>query len=163
MAHIDEVGLGNAALQQVLRHLLLSKESRGRDRGFISYAELGINQLGAVYEGLMSYTGFFAEDDLYEVAKGGDASKGSWVVPVTRADGIAETDFVRAKDLVTGEDRPVLHQRGTFVYRLSGRDRQQSASYYTPEVLTAVHRRAGPRRTARRERPRSCPPGRSST
>ncbi|MEU7998597.1 hypothetical protein AB0B83_25155, partial [Micromonospora sp. NPDC049060] len=33
--------------------------------------ELGINQLGAVYEGLMSYTGFFAETDLYEVAKPG--------------------------------------------------------------------------------------------
>ena len=60
----------------MLRHLLLSKEARGKDRGFISYAELGINQLGAVYEGLMSYTGFFAEDDLYEVAKGGDAIQG---------------------------------------------------------------------------------------
>ena len=67
----------------MLRHLLLSKEARGKDRGFISYAELGINQLGAVYEGLMSYTGFFAEDDLYEVAKDGDPSKGSWVVPST--------------------------------------------------------------------------------
>ena len=61
-ALIDETRLGNAALQRVLRHLLLSKEARGKDRGFISYAELGINQLGAVYEGLMSYTGFFAED-----------------------------------------------------------------------------------------------------
>ncbi|MGY1709133.1 class I SAM-dependent DNA methyltransferase [Geodermatophilus sp. SYSU D00758] len=135
-AHIDEVGLGNAALQQVLRHLLLSKESRGKDRGFISYAELGINQLGAVYEGLMSYTGFFAETDLFEVAKGGDASKGSWVVPVDRADDISPTDFVRAEDPVTGELRPVLHERGTFVFRLAGRERQQSASYYTPEVLT---------------------------
>ncbi len=135
-ALIDEVGLGNAALQEVLAHLLLSKESRGRDRGFISYAELGINQLGAVYEGLMSYTGFFAETDLYEVAKGGDASKGSWVVPVDRADGISAEDFVRAKDRVTGEPRPVIHQRGTFVFRLAGRERQQSASYYTPEVLT---------------------------
>jgi hypothetical protein len=135
-AHIDEVGLGNAALQEVLRHLLLSKESRGRDRGFISYAELGINQLGAVYEGLMSYTGFFAETDLYEVAKGGDSSKGSWVVPVERSQGIAGGDFVRIKDPVTGEDRPVLHDRGTFVFRLAGRERQQSASYYTPEVLT---------------------------
>ena len=38
----------------------------------------------------MSYTGFFAETDLYEVAKGGDGSKGSWVVPVDRADGIAD-------------------------------------------------------------------------
>lgn len=135
-ALIDEVGLGNAAVQQVLRHLLLSKQAKGKDRGFISYAELGINQLGAVYEGLMSYTGSFAQDDLYEVAKDGDASKGSWVVPVSRSDGISATDFVRAPDPVTGEPRPVLHERGAFVFRLSGRDRQQSASYYTPEVLT---------------------------
>ncbi|WP_430784552.1 class I SAM-dependent DNA methyltransferase [Actinoplanes sp. G11-F43] len=135
-AHIDEVGLGNTALQEVLTHLLLSKEKRGKDRGFISYGELGINQLGAVYEGLMSYTGFFAETDLYEVAKGGDGSKGSWVVPVERADGIAESDFVRVADKVTGEMRPVLHEQGSFVFRLAGRERQQSASYYTPEVLT---------------------------
>jgi Eco57I restriction-modification methylase len=135
-ALIDETGLGNAALQRVLRHLLLSKEARGKDRGFISYAELGINQLGAVYEGLMSYTGFFAGDDLYEVAKDGDPAKGSWVVPVSRADGIAEKDFVRVEDEITGERRAVLHQKGTFVFRLAGRERQQSASYYTPEVLT---------------------------
>ncbi|MEU7587717.1 class I SAM-dependent DNA methyltransferase [Micromonospora sp. NPDC049230] len=136
IAHIDEVGLGNAAVQQVLTHLLLSKESRGKDRGFISYAELGINQLGAVYEGLMSYTGFFAETDLYEVAKNGDSSKGSWVVPVERAEGIAPADFVRFVDQLTGEQKPVLHRRGSFVFRLAGRERQQSASYYTPEVLT---------------------------
>ena len=133
---VDEVKLGNAALQQVLRHLLLSRESKGRDRGFISYVELGINQLGAVYEGLMSYTGSFAETDLYEVARNGDPSKGSWVVPVERADGIAEADFVRAPDPITGENKAVLHERGSFVFRLSGRQRQQSASYYTPEVLT---------------------------
>lgn len=135
-ALIDEVKLSNAALQEVLRHLLLSKERKGRDRGFISYAELGINQLGAVYEGLMSYTGFFAEDELFEVAPGGDASKGSWVVPVHRADHLDRTDFVKEEDPVTHERRPVRHRRGTFVYRLSGRERQQSASYYTPEVLT---------------------------
>ncbi|MGF9755066.1 hypothetical protein AAII07_07675 [Microvirga sp. 0TCS3.31] len=135
-AHIDAVGLGNERLQEVLRHLLLSKEARGKDRGFISYAELGINQLGAVYEGLMSYTGFFAETDLYEVAKGGDSSKGSWVVPVERAAGIAGSDFVKASDPITGEEKPILHRRGTFVFRLAGRERQQSASYYTPEVLT---------------------------
>jgi hypothetical protein len=133
---IDETGLGNVALQRVLRHLLLSKEARGKDRGFISYAELGINQLGAVYEGLMSYTGFFAETDLYEVAKGGDPSKGSWVVPVERADGISQDDFVRVEDEMTGEKKAVIHRRGTFVFRLAGRERQQSASYYTPEVLT---------------------------
>ncbi|WP_043649712.1 Eco57I restriction-modification methylase domain-containing protein [Nocardia thailandica] len=138
-ALIDEVGLGNEATQQVLAHLLLTKEStsrKGADRGFISYAELGINQLGAVYEGLMSYTGFFAEEDLYEVAKDGNPEKGSWVVPVHRADHLSESDFVRAEDPNTHELKPVVHEKGTFVFRLAGRERQQSASYYTPEVLT---------------------------
>ncbi|WP_250323926.1 hypothetical protein [Williamsia sp. CHRR-6] len=135
-ALIDEVKLGNAELQRVLQHLLLSKEKRGSDRGFISYAELGINQLGAVYEGLMSYTGRFADTDLYEVAKGGDGSKGSWLVPIDRAAGIDDKDFVRHEDPITSERKPVLHTRGSFVFRLAGRERQQSASYYTPEVLT---------------------------
>ncbi|KQY51563.1 restriction endonuclease subunit M [Nocardioides sp. Root140] len=136
---IDEVGLGNGALQRVLQHLLLSKADKtrkGRDRGFISYAELGINQLGAVYEGLMSYTGRFAETDLYEVCKDGDAEKGSWLVPVARAEGIAAKDFVTTEDEITGEIKPVIHDEGNFVFRLAGRERQQSASYYTPEVLT---------------------------
>jgi hypothetical protein len=136
IALIDEVKLGNQALQRVLGHLLLSKEAKGRDRGFISYAQLGINQLGAVYEGLMSYTGFFAAEDLYEVAKNGDSSKGSWVVPSDRIASISESDFVRVADELTGEPRPVVHERGTFVFRLAGRERQQSASYYSPEVLT---------------------------
>ncbi|MEV4705735.1 Eco57I restriction-modification methylase domain-containing protein [Actinoplanes sp. NPDC049316] len=135
-AHIDEVGLGNAAVQQVLTHLLLSKEQRGRDRGFISYAELGINQLGAVYEGLMSYTGFFADERMFEVAKNGDSSKGSWLVPDGRADHIDAADFVKTIDPGNGEARPVVHEQGSFVFRLAGRERQQSASYYTPEVLT---------------------------
>ncbi|TFB76850.1 class I SAM-dependent DNA methyltransferase [Cryobacterium glaciale] len=135
-AYINEVRLGNEAVQNVLRHLLLSKEVKGRDRGFISYSELGINQLGAVYEGLMSYTGFFAESDMYEVAKDGDASKGSWVVPVDRSGSIAKKDFVTTKNADTDEFTPVLHSKGTFVFRLAGRERQQSASYYTPEVLT---------------------------
>ncbi|NMD64000.1 UNVERIFIED_ORG: hypothetical protein FNL38_109123 [Nocardia globerula] len=137
-ALIDEVGLGNETAQKVLEHLLLSKESKGRkgtDRGFISYAELGINQLGAVYEGLMSYTGFFAGEDLYEVAKNGDSEKGSWVVPVTRADHLSKSDFVLTSE--PGEEPiPVVHKEGSFVFRLAGRERQQSASYYTPEVLT---------------------------
>lgn len=138
-ALIDAVKLSNEATQKVLEHLLLSKESKSRkgvDRGFISYAELGINQLGAVYEGLMSYTGFFATEDLYEVAKNGDPEKGSWVIPVSRADHLSESDFVTTFDEATGEKVPVIHRQGTFVFRLAGRERQQSASYYTPEVLT---------------------------
>ena len=127
-AHLDAVGLGNAALQEVLGHLMLTRERRGQDRGYISYAELGINQLGAVYEGLMAYTGFFADTDLHEVARGGDPARGSWVVPVEWTGDPA--------DFVTVDGRRVVHPRGTFVFRPATRERQQSASYYTPEVLT---------------------------
>ena len=135
-ALIDEVGLGNGALLRVLRHLLLTKENSKSGRGFISYVELGINQLGAVYEGLMSYSGSFATERLWEVAPGGDASKGSWVVPEDVMKGLEGKDFVTVEDEVTGERRNVTYEKGQFVYRLSGRDRQRSASFYTPEVLT---------------------------
>lgn len=128
--------LSNAELQRVLQHLLLSKEAKGKDRGFISYAELGINQLGAVYEGLMSYTGFIAAEPLHEVAKDGNPDKGSWLVPTDRSESIDTKHFVVEEDERTGERRPVLHLPGSFVFRLAGRERQQSASYYTPEVLT---------------------------
>ncbi|BAW93610.1 type II restriction enzyme, methylase subunits [Actinomyces sp. Chiba101] len=135
-ALIDEVGLGNAAMLRVLRSLLLTKEGGKAGRGFISYVELGINQLGAVYEGLMSYTGSFATERLWEVAPGGDASKGSWVVPRDVMEGLDERDFVTVTDEDTGERRNVTYEAGEFVFRLSGRDRQRSASFYTPEVLT---------------------------
>lgn len=55
---------------------------------------------------------------------------------MTRADHLDPKDFVTVEDEVTGEKRAVRHEKGTFVFRLAGRERQQSASYYTPEVLT---------------------------
>ncbi|GAB3188040.1 DNA methyltransferase [Nesterenkonia suensis] len=135
-ALIDEVRLSNVELQKVLQRLLLSRAGSKGERGFISYANLGINQLGAVYEGLMSYTGFIAQEDLREVAKNGDAEKGSWVVSLERAEDIEPKHFVTRLDEETGVKEAVVHRQGTFVFRLAGRERQQSASYYTPEVLT---------------------------
>ncbi|WP_413801417.1 class I SAM-dependent DNA methyltransferase [Streptomyces iranensis] len=130
--------LRNATLYRVLRLLMLTKGRKGERGGFVSYAQLGINQLGAVYEGLMSYSGFVAGEELYEVAKGGDPKDGSWLVPASKADEYADAVFVRRRDEETGEDVRVRHPEGSFVYRLSGRDRQTSASYYTPESLTKV-------------------------
>ncbi|MFE7170964.1 class I SAM-dependent DNA methyltransferase [Streptomyces sp. NPDC057616] len=142
----DEIGearyvdtrLRNATLYRVLRLLMLTRGRKGERGGFISYAQLGINQLGAVYEGLMSYSGFVASEELYEVAKGGDPKDGSWLVPASRADEYADSVFVRRRDEETGADVRVRYRPGSFVYRLSGRDRQTSASYYTPESLTKV-------------------------
>src|SRR5690606_30096143 len=123
----------NQVLQEVLQLLSLSKEG-GKSRGRISYAQLGINQLGAVYEGLLAYTGFFAKEDLYEVRaaaemKSDDAR--TYFVPKSKIDAYAK------KEIVSDEfGRPLVHPKGAFLFRLSGRDREKSASYYTPEVLT---------------------------
>ncbi|MFC5751069.1 class I SAM-dependent DNA methyltransferase [Actinomadura rugatobispora] len=131
--------LRNEALRKVLRLLMLAKGKRKERGGFISYAQLGINQLGAVYEGLMSYTGFIAKEELYEVAKNGDPKDGSWMIPAHKVADYDDSVFVRRIDengIKTGEW--VSYKPGSFVYRLAGRDRQTSASYYTPESLTQV-------------------------
>ena len=88
---LSSVKFRNIILQEVVQLLSLSREGgrgargRRRERGRISYAQLGINQLGAVYEGLLSYSGFFAKETLYEVKPAGaaaaDETKQSWFVP----------------------------------------------------------------------------------
>ena len=136
---IDDVKLSNEALTTVLQNLLLSKVSAGKDRGFISYATLGVTELGQVYEGLMSYHGFIAQEDLYEVAPKGDATKGSWVVPTRNADSVPSDSFVmETKAMDEGGTAKVRreHPAGSFVFRQSSRDRERSASFYSPQVIT---------------------------
>ncbi|MEU0403103.1 hypothetical protein ABZ318_23275 [Streptomyces sp. NPDC006197] len=147
-----DLRLRNEALHQVLRLLTLKEAGqKGRQGGFISYRNLGINQLGAVYEGLMSYTGIIDEEkELAEVAKPGakkagkqygDPEKGSWLVPADRLNDYPENTHVvySAQDTEQhGLRGPKKYAPGRFVYRLAGRDRETSASYYTPESLTEV-------------------------
>lgn len=139
-----DLRLRNKVLHEVLRNLTLV-EGRGKGRGgFISYANLSINHLGAVYEGLMSYTGFIATKPMYEVAKGGNPEGGSWLITTDQvrsglySDAPGDSVFVKKDgiNLETGVPDSVVHEVGSYVYRLAGRDRQTSASYYTPESLT---------------------------
>src|SRR5262249_41024508 len=100
---------------------------------------LGINQLGAVYEALLSYRGFFAREDLYEVKKSGTdptALDTGYFVNSQALQSYTEEERVYDRDETTGLQQLRLHKRGSFIYRLAGRDREKSASYYTPEVLT---------------------------
>jgi len=145
---LNRVKLRNFVLQRVLELMSLSRPKNGKKnrRGRISYAQLGINQLGAVYEGLLSYTGFFAETDLYEVKRADQQT----VNELDHAFFVTEEDLDKytedEKVFNTAEDvkhNPLWkpgtlrkYPKGTFIYRLSGRQRQRSASYYTPEVLT---------------------------
>ena len=129
---INKVKIRNEVLQKIIQLMSLSRE--GKRRGRISYAQLGINQLGAVYESLLSYSGFFAQTDLYEVKKASD----------NNPDMLEAAYFVKKEDLeeytkdeiVYDDNEARVYPRGSFIYRLAGRDRENSASYYTPEILT---------------------------
>lgn len=151
----------NGVLRRVLELMSLSRSDGRQRRGRISYAQLGVNQLGEVYEGLLSLSAFLAEEDLYEVKpipkkskekededEGEDNSakkkktkdkskehndlKVAYFIPVHRLDEFKPEEIVREP----GTKRPRKHEKGKFIFRLAGRDRQKSASYYTPQSLT---------------------------
>ena len=136
---LDKVQFDNETLQTVIQLMSLTKPAKNqRRRGRISYAQLGINQLGAVYEALLSYRGFFAEQDLYEVKKAGTEPNEldtGYFVPATELGQYADEECVYDKN-DQGHKKLRMFPKGTFIYRLAGRDRKKSASYYTPEVLT---------------------------
>ncbi|MCD8293632.1 MAG: type II restriction endonuclease subunit M [Clostridia bacterium] len=127
--HLKDVKIRNSKWQEIIQSLSLS---HGKYCGRISYANLGINQLGSVYESLLAYRGFYAEEDYIEVFKPGKLEEGTFLVPYSRMEAFDISEVLC--DNVTGEPKKL--PKGTFVYRLNGRDRQKSASYYTPEVLT---------------------------
>jgi len=86
---LNKTKLRNSVLQEVIKLMSLSRPRGRRERrGRISYAQLGINQLGSVYEALLSYQGFFAETDLYEVKKAGE-----------QYNELDQAFFVKAEDL----------------------------------------------------------------
>jgi hypothetical protein len=166
---LNHVVFPNHIWQEVIRGMSLSK---GKRKGRVSYQLLSINQLGAVYEALLSYRGFFAPEDLFEVkpepkkkktttdpdeespepegesddeggqtqetgdvAMGGDDLDSAWFVPASRIGDYKTTEIVHDLD-EAGRKKMRKHPRDTFIYRLAGRDREKSASYYTPQVLT---------------------------
>lgn len=128
--HLADVRIRNIKWQEIIKALSISKKKDYCGR--ISYANLGVNQLGSVYESLLAYRGFYAEEDYIEVHKANTPQDGTFLVPYSRMH-----DF-DISEVLTDSDthQPVILPQGTFVYRLNGRDRQKSASYYTPEVLT---------------------------
>jgi len=128
---IKDIQFRNYVWQDVICQLSLSRKQHKKARGRISYANLGINQLGSVYESLLAYRGFYAEEDYIEVHPKNKPKEGTLLVQRSRRD-----DFDSNEVLTDAQGKEVIIPKGQFVYRLSGRDRQKSASYYTPEVLT---------------------------
>ena len=137
---ISQARLRNHCMLKIIELMSVTRSSGRRNsrRGRISYANLGINQLGAVYEALLSYRGFIAEQDLYEVKRAGDSFNEldvGYFVPENELGQYTEEERVRYESgEMAGKLR--MYKKGTFIYRLAGREREKSASYYTPEVLT---------------------------
>lgn len=137
---INEARLRNVTMLKIVDLMSISRPSSSKERrGRISYSALGINQMGAVYEALLSYRGFLAEETLYEVKRAKDKFNELDVGYFVTADELEnydeETERVRYEK---GDKKglPRQYEKGTFIYRLAGREREKSASYYTPEVLT---------------------------
>ena len=186
MPLLAKVKFPNHVWHTIIRLMSLSRgRGRGQRRGRVSYQLLSINQLGAVYEALLSYKGFFAKEDLYEVKKapkrgganaaddddddadnedlfdesdntdstvaddstttnmgrrgaesnGDDLLDNAWFVPASRLGEYKDDEKVYDTN-EAGHQKLRKHEKGSFIYRLAGRDRQKSASYYTPQVLT---------------------------
>ena len=135
LKHLADVRIRNIKWQEIIKALSLSQKKNYCGR--ISYANLGVNQLGSVYESLLAYRGFYAEEDYIEVHKANDPSDGTFLVPYSRMGDFDDNEILKKNEINENGDREIVKiPRGTFVYRLNGRDRQKSASYYTPEVLT---------------------------
>jgi hypothetical protein len=133
---ITAAKLRNSIMLKIVELMSITRSTGRRNdrRGRISYAALGINQMGAVYEALLSYRGFIAENTLFEVKREKDSFNEldvGYFVPEIELDNYSEEERVRYPD---GKLRK--YEKGTFIYRLAGREREKSASYYTPEVLT---------------------------
>lgn len=163
---LNRLRLPNWLWQQVIAQMSLTRsKGRGRRRGRVSYQLLSINQLGAVYEALLSYRGFFAKEDLFEVqpapkkakapadddedGEGDEEGDGdeqgtgtstdlmgsAWFVPESRLGEYKDNE--RVYDIDENRHKKLRrYPKGSFIYRLAGRDREKSASYYTPQVLT---------------------------
>jgi len=170
MPTLTRVRFRNVVLREVIELMSLGHPERRAKRkggfGRISYSQLGINQLGAVYEALLSFRGFFAETDLYEVQPAPKKTKAaasdddeleddgdeegsdddSAKASGQDHDELEVGHFVTAEQLKAYKEneivadpatrKPKCYPKGSFLYRLAGRDREKSASYYTPESLT---------------------------
>ena len=136
---ITSAKLRNSVMLQIIDLMsLLRGTGRRGSRGRISYSALGINQMGAVYEALLSYRGFIAAETLFEVKRAQDhfdELKVGYFVPENELSNYSEDERARYEN---GENAGKLrkYEKGAFIYRLAGREREKSASYYTPEVLT---------------------------
>ncbi len=135
---IDDARLRDSVMLQIVDKMSYTHPTKGRSER-VSYGTLGINQLGSVYEALLSYRGFIAQETLYEVKRAKDKFNEldvGYFVTEAELGQYTEDERVRYEKPNPRAGELRTYEKGHFIYRLAGREREQSASYYTPESLT---------------------------
>lgn len=127
-ALIDRCRIPDRAMHAAMAELSLSRPKRRSERRErFSYAELGVDQLGSIYEGLLVYEpALVAEETVLARVKGEER----WL---TRA----QADENDLEIVTTFDGQPIQKQPGQFILRLWGGRRKGSGSYYTPQEITS--------------------------
>lgn len=120
---LNQCTIPDRAMREVIRELSLSRPKKQSERiERYSYADLGIDQLGSIYEGLLVYEPFIAEQTMVEARLKNEIR----LIPQEQAD---------ALDLKY--DLDTRKPAGSFLLRIWGGRRKGSGSYYTPQEITA--------------------------
>lgn len=123
---LSAIRVPDSALAEVLRELSVTPPTRERGRERIDYADLGVEQLGSVYEGLLEFEPKVAAEPMVEIKY-----KDGYVVIPARE----RREYTAARTFETGQ-----------FYLGRGAGRKTSGSYYTPQPLVdfVVRRTLGP-------------------
>ncbi len=114
-ALLNAISVPDDALAGVLRELSVTPPTRERGRERIDYQDLGVEQLGAVYEGLLEFEPKVAAEPMVEIRY----KDGNVVIPTRE-----RRDYPIARTFETGH-----------FYLGHGAGRKTSGSYYTPQPL----------------------------
>lgn len=111
---LNELGVDDRHLAEAIRRLTRA-DVRGRGQGFVSYQDLGVRELGTIYEGLLEQHVFVAEEEMVTVRRGA-------------------AEVYSPAATATGR---VLRRypAGSIMLRTDTGERRDTGSYYTPESV----------------------------
>lgn len=120
---LDAASLNDRAFAVMLRELTTIEMGKGRLKALdqVSFRELGVGQLGAVFEGLLDYEPRIASGDLYETKIGSGKQKG--------------ISFLPASALGEPPKEDPTKRYGEFYLQAWGGQRKSTGAYYTPKVI----------------------------
>lgn len=104
--------------------------------GCIFYCQLGINQLGVVYEVLFFYCGFFVSEDFYEVKKVGEEFNELEMGYFVSKDEIGK--YYEDEKVYEKDGSLCIYCKGSFIYCMVGCDCEKFVFYYILEVLICL-------------------------